>query len=138
MTKSDKITRYADEVISILKEKGFVIQRHDLYEDDLSRDKSVYLRLDYGVVGTIRISSKKGKEYVNHQYNIILNQKDPRFIIRNGNVFGEPRDLDGMIDWIIKERKDIYKRYGQYRYGYFVEKYKRLFKNESADYELVI
>ena len=56
-----------------------------------------------------------------------------RFIIRSGNVFGEPRDLDGMIDWIIKERKDIYKRY-----GYFVEKYKRLFKNESADYELVI
>ena len=94
MVKSDKITRYADEVISILKEKGFAIQRHDLYEDDLSRDKSVYLRLDYGVAGTIRISSKKGKEYVNHQYNIILNQKDSRFIIRSGNVFGKPRDQE--------------------------------------------
>lgn len=137
MAKSNKITRYADEVISILKEKGFVIQRHDLYEDDLSKDKAVYLRLDYGVAGTIRICSKKGKEYVNHQYNIILNQKHSRFIIRSENVSGEPRDLGEMIDWIIKERKDIYKRYGKYRYGYFVKKYKKLLRKESVDYELV-
>ena len=57
----------ADAIVSILKDKGFVIQRYDAYSTD-----SVYLKLDYGVCNSIRISDHEGKKHLCYRYNMII------------------------------------------------------------------
>ncbi|MBM7715323.1 hypothetical protein JOC94_002310 [Bacillus thermophilus] len=47
----------ADYIIARLKKKGIVIQRYDSYSTN-----SIYLKLDYGVSNSVRISDHKGKK----------------------------------------------------------------------------
>lgn len=62
-----------------------VIHRYDAYSTN-----SVYLKFDYGVANSLRISDHPGKKYLSYRYNIILNQK--------------------------KQKKDTYGKYPQYYY----------------------
>ena len=45
--------------------EGFIIQRYDAYSSN-----SIYLKLDYGVCNSIRISDHPGKKYLKYRYNI--------------------------------------------------------------------
>lgn len=58
------IQSIADSLIHTLSQAGFTIQRYDASTTD-----SIYLKLDYGVGNSIRIS---GKKHLNYRYNIIL------------------------------------------------------------------
>ena len=60
------IPKIADSVIEKLKNEGFVIQRYDSYTTN-----SVYLKLDYGVANSIRISDHKGKKHLQYRYNLL-------------------------------------------------------------------
>jgi len=60
------IPQIADLVIKKLKNAGFVIQRYDSYTTN-----SVYLKLDYGVANSIRISDHKGKKHLQYRYNLL-------------------------------------------------------------------
>ena len=57
----------ADSLIHTLSQAGFTIQRYDASTTD-----SIYLKLDYGVGNSIRISNHTGKKHLNYRYNIIL------------------------------------------------------------------
>ncbi|MFZ7947240.1 MULTISPECIES: hypothetical protein [Bacillaceae] len=61
-----KLQETVDYIIACLKKKGIIIQRYDSYSTN-----SIYLKLDYGVSNSIRISDHKGKKHLSYRYNIL-------------------------------------------------------------------
>ena len=49
----------------LLLEKGFIVQRYDSVTTN-----SIYLKLDYGMCNSIRISDHKGKKHLSYMYNL--------------------------------------------------------------------
>ena len=67
MNNAKQIKDIADKLVSALGRKGFIIQRYDAFKTD-----SVYLKLDYGVCNSIRISDHPGKQNLQYRYNVII------------------------------------------------------------------
>lgn len=65
------LKQIADGLVMQLKALGFVVQRYDAYST-----ASVYLKLDYGVCNSIRISDHRGKKHLNYRYNLIRGCED--------------------------------------------------------------
>ena len=55
----------ADLMCELLIKEGFIVQRYDAYSTN-----SIYLKLDYGMCNSIRISDHEGKKYLNYKYNL--------------------------------------------------------------------
>jgi hypothetical protein len=85
-TKTLGIKETADRLVKMLSNEGFTIQRYDAYGTN-----SVYLKLDYGVCNSIRISDHRGKKHLKYMYNVLTTHK------------GEPyRDNDGFMRYYYK------------------------------------
>lgn len=61
-----KLKKTAKWVIQQLKKEGFIVQRYDSFSTN-----SIYLKLDYGVMNSIRISDHRGKKYLSYRYNML-------------------------------------------------------------------
>lgn len=91
----------ARKIIRALKKQGAVIHRYDA-----SSSNSIYLKIDSGICGSIRISDHMGKRKMNYRYNLLTNiettssMKDPfeRF-------FYPAEQVDLMIAEIIRYRE---------------------------------
>lgn len=119
MNNTSNIKIISDKIIDFLKDKGFVIQRYDAYKTD-----SVYLKLDYGVCNTIRISDHQGKQHLCYRYNLIFGgnvniteEKYMRFYFNEDTV--KELIMQILIDKKIKEDK-----YGKKGYRNFMIKNK--------------
>lgn len=60
-----KFSKVADDLQARLIESGFTIHRYDAFSSD-----SVYLKLDYGACGSIRISDHRGYRHLHYMWNI--------------------------------------------------------------------
>ena len=70
----------ADWLIRELKKQGFVIQKYDAIST-----KSIYLKLDYGMSNSIRISDHKGHKHLKYRFNVECESaKKPSWKIQNG------------------------------------------------------
>lgn len=105
----------ADIVIKELKAKGFTIHRYDAYSTD-----SIYLKLDYGVCNSIRISDHKGKAYLKYRYNVILNGNTQLLNDKYPRYYYNQNSIKGMINRIISDRSQKIERYGQVAYNNFM------------------
>lgn len=100
---ADSIRDIADYVIARLKSEGFTIQRYNSYSTN-----SVYLKLDYGVVNSIRISDHKGKKHLQYRYNLsqqhkgVSRAKSPQGLDRFYYGFAQ---VDAMLTDIIEARQ---------------------------------
>ena len=65
--RKELVNKTADDLISRLKAAGFIIQRYNSYSTN-----SVYLKLDYGVCNSIRISDHRGKKHLAYRYNFLV------------------------------------------------------------------
>lgn len=63
--KQNKIKRMADKMCELLIKEGFTIQRYEAYSTN-----SIYLKLDYGMCNSIRISDHEGKKHLSYKYNL--------------------------------------------------------------------
>lgn len=61
----NELDNLADSIAKRLIAEGFTVQRYDAYTTN-----SIYLKLDYGVCNSIRISDHPGKKYLKYRYNI--------------------------------------------------------------------
>ena len=61
VSQSVTIKSIADNLVHTLSQAGFTIQRYDASTTD-----SIYLKLDYGVGNSIRISNHNGKKHLKH------------------------------------------------------------------------
>lgn len=117
-----------------LLEQGFIIHRYDSYSTN-----SIYLKLDYGVMNSIRISDHKGKQHLSYKYNIESGvkvakwYKDKRGFWRY-NCPTTPTAIDELITIILSDKlkkKMLYKS----RYDELVEIYKQKTITEKGFWE---
>lgn len=115
---SMNIRDIADRLIDLLSAEGFTIQRYDAYGTN-----SVYLKLDYGVCNSIRISDHPGKKHLKYMYNVLTCHKgEPR---REMDGFaryyykGNKKQIDTMLRKIISVRDKKIHNFG--RAGYLIQ-----------------
>lgn len=115
------IQEIATELCNKFLEEGFIIQRYDAYTT-----KSIYIKLDYGVNNTIRISDHIGYDHLSYKYNIRLDintnytEKDKNGYIR---YYISPQNIDDFVQHLIRERDVKIRRIG-------LEKYKELMRKK--------
>ena len=63
MAKKFKVL--ADDIQAELLRRGFVVHRYDAYSS-----QSVYLKLDYGACGSVRVSDHPGYKHLHYMWNI--------------------------------------------------------------------
>ena len=124
---SKELKDIAKQIISNLNSCGFVIQRYDAVTT-----QSIYLKLDYGVCNSIRISNHQGKKHLKYRYNIILDGKTEDIYdgyIRHYYAF---TDSDKMIEKIKSDREEKIKQYGCTRYREFMNTNKMNHKKDKG------
>ena len=123
MNKKETIKKIADDISRSLLEEGFDILRYDSYSSN-----SVYLKVDFGVCHTIRISDHPGKKHLHYRYNVLLTAK--KHTCTNWNYepgkqlplhVYSPKEVDYLIKRIIKTRKQKVDKYGAHRYNGYKE-----------------
>jgi hypothetical protein len=65
----ERLDGIAVHIIRQLKKEGITILRYNSYSSN-----SIYLKLDYGVLNSIRISDHQGKKHLAYRYNIIYGE----------------------------------------------------------------
>lgn len=63
--KDKKVEWVASTLVHFFQGQGIKVMRYDAYSTS-----SIYLKLDYGLLYTMRISDHTGKEYLNYRYNV--------------------------------------------------------------------
>lgn len=125
MKQNKVIKAQAEYIIKKLKELGVVIHRYNAYSTN-----SIYLKLDYGVCNSIRISDHAGKQHLSYRYNIgtdlTLGTR-----IHNGykQYFYPMYEVDLMLEMIKQDRQAKIDKYGMDKYEYYMV----INKQESQD-----
>lgn len=116
------VNEVAAVVVSKLKAAGFKIQRYDSYTTN-----SVYLKLDYGVAHSIRISDHDGKKHLQYRYNVLTD----RVMIHRGFKHGAlprfyygPLHLERLVEDILQARRGKMSVYGESKYRRWMEESK--------------
>ena len=115
----------ADSLIHTLSQAGFTIQRYDASTTD-----SIYLKLDYGVGNSIRISNHTGKKHLNYRYNVILDGTTEDIMSKYIRHYYRPDDINKMVKLIMSERHMKIQQYGRFRYNEFMKSNR---ENHDAD-----
>lgn len=102
----------ADQVIDKLYGK-VIIHRYNAYSTN-----SIYLKFDYGVANSLRISDHPGKQHLKYRFNLMNDQANtPKYTIINENFpmcFYPPEDIDQMIADILQAKEEKIRRYTSY------------------------
>lgn len=117
-TKVKKVVEY---LIPRLK-KNFIVQK----SDSLST-ASVYLKLDYGVAGSIRISNHQGKRQYHFSFAVDTTAKHNQFYVDNKGIkrrvyTSRKEDLDLLILHANNYKKNRLIMYGEARYKIYMKK----------------
>lgn len=109
----------AEEIIRRLKAENFIIQRYNSYSTN-----SIYLKLDYGVAHSIRISDHKGKKHLNYKFNVQSDIKQS-YQRKHGKVtrnFYSFNDIDKLVTDVINHRNNKQMKHGRMGYEYYMNK----------------
>lgn len=118
--KNNDLIEICNKIVNFLLDNGFSVLRYDAYSTN-----SIYLKLDYGVCYSIRISDHQGKSYLNYRYNVILGGTVHTNITKGKQryYYGDS-DLALLFDQIYKDRQERIGKYGRGLYNKFMEKNK--------------
>lgn len=115
----------AKQIIDRLKRNGIIIQRYNAYST-----KSIYLKLDYGVSNSLRISDHRGKKHLSYRFNLLTDidksYTDDGEYMRH---YYSKSDIDKLIADIIQHREKQIEKYGMSGYKSLMEVNKN--RNES-------
>lgn len=107
-----KLNGIASQVIDRLKGQ-VIIHRYDAFSTN-----SIYLKFDYGVANSLRISDHPGKRHLRYRFNLILDLagKKPYSETRDGLVmyFYPPEQLDNLVKDILKAKDEKARQYHSY------------------------
>lgn len=112
----------AEYLIERLKKRGIAILRYDAIST-----KSVYLKLDYGVPGSIRISDHKGLKYLHYTFNVEVWRKNIDVSLDNRGSFrfyypSTPEALDQLITKAMERVNERKEKYGDEKYAEYMRK----------------
>lgn len=125
--QNNQIKTMADKIVQALRGKGFVIQRYDAYSTS-----SVYLKLDYGVCNTIRISDHEGKKHLCYRYNVIFGGETNIVEEKYMRYYFNENTVVGMLNQILFDKAQKIKKYGQTGYKNFMIKNMRDHSNDKG------
>lgn len=114
------LRKVASDVLSALIEQGFTIQFYETYSTN-----SMYIKLDYGVSNSIRISDHKGKKGLSYRYNLTTTAKNKHMTTTSEGYsrhFYPMKDYKSLISDVVSERDSKIERYGKPKYREFMEK----------------
>ena len=117
MGNSREVNMLAREVVDALKCAGFTVHRYNSYSTN-----SIFLKVDYGVCKSIRISDHGGKQYLKYRYNIGTNYDEIKseLVMFNGYSFERfyyPACCVGdMLFHIRAYRDELIAKYGKTAY----------------------
>lgn len=120
----------ANYICDKLLDKDIIVHRYDAYST-----KSIYLKLDYGMANSIRISDHIGKKHLSYMYNIGKDVKED-FARKEDytRYFFTLDSVDEMIDMIISKRliKAIHMKDLGESYNLLMREYKEKSKNSKG------
>lgn len=117
----NNIRDIADYLIENLIKQGVVIQRYDSYSTN-----SIYIKLDYGVCNSIRISNHPGKKHLKYRYNIGTDIKEFRKVHDKYKRYYYRADkAPELVKKILSDRKVKIDRYGSRKYQSYMQKNKK-------------
>ena len=108
-----KTKNYMYKLLSDLDQKGFILQYYVAYSTD-----SCYIKLDYGISNSIRISDHKGKDKYPYKFNLMVDID--KSYEQDGRHYYSPQDYDKMISDIKKFKDEQLKKYGFKYYEYML------------------
>lgn len=130
--KTNELELITENIIRTLKDNNVAIQRYDS-----TTTSSIYLKLDYGVAFSIRISNHKGKKHLKYRYNVLLDEPSHYDVIAQRYYYNQT-DVNMMLNHILSERQRKISKYGVTNYKNFMinnqkshAKDKRGFWNQS-------
>ena len=84
--------------------------------------KSVYLKLDYGACGGIRISDHKGKKKYKYMFNVLKNYKGPKIVKEEKytRFFYNYDNAEKLVQNVQDVKKHKLEQYGSERYKNFM------------------
>lgn len=122
------ISEIADIIVNALKKEGFIIQRYNAYSS-----QSIYLKLDYGVCYSIRISDHPGKRYLAYRYNI--GPDIPEYyedFSAHTRYYYNISDYEKLLDRILSDKAEKMKIYGEKSYKEFMWKNQKSRNNNKG------
>lgn len=122
-----ELNNIAEYIIQVLKQHGFTIHRYDAYSTN-----SIYLKLDYGVCNSIRISDHSGKKYLKYKYNLILDGETKEIKDTYPRYYYNQNSLNDMIDKIISDKNQKVNKYGQVSYDKFMRENNKKSTNKKG------
>ena len=133
------IDKVAEELITRLKKAGFIIQRYDSYSS-----MSIYLKLDYGVCNSIRISDHQGKKHLAYRYNFLTNI--PKHIpyhsthTKEGYIrhFYQPESIDMFIEQLKQDYRQKIARFGPHGYKKLMLENKEAGQNQKGFWQQAV
>lgn len=109
-------------IFRILRGRGATVET---YKADTG---SIYMRIDYGVAGSIRIADHKGKRHLKYKYQIIHNGKSNQvrelpyynktFGVEYSRTLGTLSTMEKVVANIIKDRAEKMAKYSNKYYEY--------------------
>lgn len=103
------IKQLANELVTCFLKEGFNVQIYEAYSTS-----SVYIKLDYGLSNSIRISDHKGKKHLRYRFNVLINETGYRTKVQGGierRYYGTDK-ISKLISDIIKFRDSKIQYYG--------------------------
>lgn len=104
------LNEIAEAVIRKLRGK-VIIHRYDAHSTN-----SIYLKFDYGVANSLRISDHTGKRYLKYRYNILTDQKVKSVSSDHGftRLYYSPEMVNAVCRDILSAKKEKQERYRDY------------------------
>ncbi len=108
----------ADHIAGRLLREGFAVQRYDACTTN-----SIYLKLDFGVCNSIRISDHPGKKHLKYRYNIgpfVTGYREETD--RYPRLYYQAGKARNLVRRILRDREDRMARYGPDGYRHLMQK----------------
>lgn len=119
---AQELQQFAKQLQTELVKHGFVIHRYDA-----TSTNSIYLKVDYGVGNSIRISDHNGKQHLQYRYNVNTQTKKYR-ADRSGKYprfYYSVNDMDLLVQHILDARAQRIRQHGQTCYNWDCLRYKQ-------------
>lgn len=106
--KQKDFKHIASELQNRLLSEGFIVQRYDAYST-----KSIYLKLDYGMCNSIRISDHTGKKHLNYMFNLGQDITAVTHEKKESTRYYYPFDkMDELVNHLLRHRLSKKQYYG--------------------------
>lgn len=107
------IKDYMYKLLRDLDQKGFILQYYEAYSTS-----SCYIKLDYGISDSIRISDHKGKDKYPYKFNLMMDLD--KSYEEDGRYYYSVKDYEKMLLDIKKFKDEQLNKYGFYYYDYML------------------